>query len=61
LAIALESRAVIEQAKGVLIAGHGFSDDEAFDELRRRSQATNRKLHDVASAVVDEARQRPAM
>ena len=34
LTVALESRAIIEQAKGVLIARHGLSDDDAFDELR---------------------------
>jgi GAF domain-containing protein len=56
LTIALESRAVIERAKGVLIARHGCDDDDAFAELRRRSQHTNRKLRDVAIDVVDEAR-----
>jgi GAF domain-containing protein len=56
LTLALERRAVIEQAKGVLIARHGFSDDDAFDELRRRSQATNRKLRAIAAEVVDQAR-----
>ena len=56
LSIALESRAVIEQAKGVLIARHGYSDDEAFAELRHRSQAANRKLREVAVDLVEQAR-----
>ena len=56
LTVALESRAVIEQAKGILIARHGISDDDAFDELRRRSQAANRKLRVIAAEIVDAAR-----
>ena len=52
LSTALETRVVIEQAKGVLMGRHGWSSDEAFLELRRRSQTTNRKLRDVAAEVV---------
>lgn len=59
LTVALENRAVIEQAKGVLIVRHGYSDEDAFAELRRRSQHTNRKLRDVAIDLVDEARRAP--
>jgi GAF domain-containing protein len=55
---AMESRAVIEQAKGVLIAWHGLGDDDAFDMLRGRSQTENRKLRDIAAEVVEQARQR---
>jgi hypothetical protein len=44
-----KSRAVIEQAKGVLIAAYGISADEAFDRLVRRSQEANIKVRDVAS------------
>lgn len=39
LADALDSRAVIEQAKGILMAAHRCSDDEAFDLLRAAPQA----------------------
>lgn len=49
---ALESRGVIEQAKGVLIARQRCSDEEAFDILRRASQRLNRKLRDVAAELV---------
>lgn len=52
---ALESRAVIEQAKGVLMAQHGGKPDEAFATLVELSQRSNRKLRDVAQAVVDSA------
>jgi GAF domain-containing protein len=53
---ALTSRAVIEQAKGVLMAVHHFTDEEAFAELRHRSQNANRKVRDVAADVVEGAR-----
>jgi PAS domain S-box-containing protein len=43
-----KSRAVIEQAKGVLMAAHGISADEAFGRLVRRSQHANIKVRDVA-------------
>jgi GAF domain-containing protein len=49
---ALESRAVIEQAKGVLMARQGCDPDEAFDILRRLSQSSNRKLRQIAAEVV---------
>jgi GAF domain-containing protein len=52
---ALTSRAVIEQAKGVLLARTGCSLDEAFDLLRVASQHQNRKLRDVAAEVVQTA------
>ncbi|MFC5138057.1 GAF and ANTAR domain-containing protein [Actinomycetospora rhizophila] len=52
LRTALESRAVIEQAKGLLMA-RGNSDAEAFALLRRLSQNHNIKLREVAALVVD--------
>lgn len=48
-------RAVIEQAKGVLMGRHGISADEAFDLLSRMSQTSNTKLNECAAAVVDGA------
>jgi GAF domain-containing protein len=41
---ALTSRAVIDQARGILIASTGRSSDEAFELLKQRSQRENRKL-----------------
>lgn len=52
LRIALESRAVIEQAKGILVAEYGYSPDVAFERLSRLSQNTNRKLKDIAADLV---------
>src|SRR5690242_20699410 len=46
-------RAVIEQAKGILMARHGTTADKAFVMLRDHSQRNGRKLADVAAAVVE--------
>jgi GAF domain-containing protein len=50
---ALDSRAVIDQAKGVLMRDLRCSADAAFDHLVRQSNATNRKLRDIAQDIVD--------
>jgi len=55
LQVALTSRAVIDQALGILMSRTGSTSEEAFDRLRDRSQADNVKLRDVAQRVVDEA------
>ncbi|MCE6997315.1 GAF and ANTAR domain-containing protein [Saccharothrix sp. S26] len=52
---AMESRAVIDQAKGIVMAVHRVSADEAFTMLVDRSQEENRKLRDLAEHFVDEA------
>jgi len=46
-------RAVIEQAKGILMARHAISADKAFELLREHSQHNGFKLADVAAAIVD--------
>jgi AmiR/NasT family two-component response regulator len=46
-------RALIERAKGILMERHRIEDDEAFAMLRDRSRIANRKLIDLAAAVVD--------
>jgi GAF domain-containing protein len=53
--LAMESRATIEQAKGVLMAQHHCTADEAFEMLVKLSQQSNRKLREVAQALVDSA------
>jgi GAF domain-containing protein len=52
---AMESRGVIEQAKGILMANRRVTADDAFDLLVARSQTENRKLREVAENVVREA------
>jgi GAF domain-containing protein len=49
---ALESRAVIEQAKGILVAEHGCDPEVAFKELSRISQNTNRKVREISADLV---------
>jgi AmiR/NasT family two-component response regulator len=46
-------RATTERAKGILMERHSIDEDAAFDLLRAHARTTNRKLVDVASAVVD--------
>ena len=46
-------RALIEQAKGILMARHAITADKAFDMLRDHSQHNGRKLVDVAEAIVE--------
>lgn len=55
---AMESRAVIEQAKGVLMGQRDCSADAAFEMLRRASQRENVKLRDVAQRIVSSASER---
>jgi GAF domain-containing protein len=59
LQVAMDSRAPIEQAKGILMQRHGYGADEAFEELRRRSNDANRKLRDIAIEVVEEKKPTP--
>ena len=51
--IAMDSRAVIEQAKGVLMAQRKVDAEQAFEILREASQRYNRKLRDIAQGIVD--------
>ena len=52
---AMQSRAVIEQAKGIVMATQGCTESQAFDVLVQLSQTSNRKLRDVAQSLVDDA------
>jgi ANTAR domain len=49
---ALGRRALIEQAKGILMERYAIDADKAFDLLRERSQRGGRKLADIAAALV---------
>ncbi|HJX43822.1 MAG TPA: GAF and ANTAR domain-containing protein [Geodermatophilus sp.] len=50
--LAMQSRAVIEQAKGVLMAQRRVDAEGAFELLRDASQRYNRKLRDIATGIV---------
>ncbi|TQJ23709.1 GAF domain-containing protein [Micromonospora sp. A202] len=49
---AMKSRAVIEQAKGIIMSERRCTADEAFAILAKISQHSNRRLRDVAAALV---------
>jgi len=50
---ALERRAVIERAKGILMERHGLDDRQAFDRLRTHARSNNRTVVDVAVSVTE--------
>lgn len=53
LTAALESRGLIGQAMGILMAQSEISADEAFDQLRSASQRMNVKLRDLARSIAE--------
>jgi GAF domain-containing protein len=55
LSEAMRNRAVIEQAKGMLMAAQACDEEAAFELLVRASQRENVKLRDVARRIVDDA------
>jgi len=46
-------RALIEQAKGILMARHSVNSDKAFEMIRAHSQHNGRKVVDIAEAIVE--------
>jgi GAF domain-containing protein len=52
---AMKSRAVIEQAKGIIISTTGCDEDEAIRVLVQQSQSQNIKLRDIATEIVRNA------
>lgn len=52
---ALESRAVIDQARGTLMTRLAYDADEAFDLLKKESQSSNEKMIVIAQRMVDSA------
>ena len=55
LEVAFQTRAPIEQAKGILMARHRCTSEEAFKMLAQRSQRENVKLRHIAEALVAQA------
>lgn len=52
LQTALDSRVVIEQAKGILAERESITPDQAFEEMRRQARSRRMKLHALAQGVV---------
>jgi GAF domain-containing protein len=59
LQAAMDSRAIIEQAKGIIMGERRCSSVEAFAILAKLSSDSNRKLRDVATALVESATNEP--
>jgi AmiR/NasT family two-component response regulator len=53
LETALERRTVIERAKGIVMERHGIDEQAAFGRLRDHARSSNRRVVDVARAVID--------
>ena len=49
---ALETRKLVERAKGILMRRLNLTEDEAFRRLQRRSQNENKKLKEIAQAII---------
>ena len=56
---ALDTRIVIEQAKGILAERYGIEVDDAFRVLRRAARSNRVRIHDLAARVVA-SRETPA-
>jgi response regulator NasT len=50
---ALERRALIERAKGIIMERHGVDDREAFARLRDHARSGGRRVVEIAQAVLD--------
>jgi response regulator NasT len=53
LETALERRAIIERAKGILMERHAIDEREAFERLREHARSGGRRVVEIAGAVVD--------
>jgi response regulator NasT len=49
---ALETRKLVERAKGILMRRLNLSEEEAFRRMQRRSQNENKKLGEIAQAII---------
>jgi PAS domain S-box-containing protein len=52
LQVALDSRVLIEQAKGILMERHSLDEQAAFTRLRRMARSSSRKLTEVAREII---------
>lgn len=49
---ALESRKIVDKAKGILMRSRGLSEEEAYALLRRTAMNQNRKISEIAQSLV---------
>lgn len=48
----LETRKIVEKAKGILMRSQGFSEEEAFKKIQRQSMDSRRSMREIAEAIV---------
>jgi len=48
----LESRKLVERAKGILMREHGLLEDEAFNRIRKKSMDSRRSMREIAEAII---------
>ena len=48
----LESRKLVERAKGILMREYGLLEDEAFGRIRKKSMDSRRSMRDIAEAII---------
>jgi len=48
----LETRKIVEKAKGILMKGQGFSEEEAFKKIQRQSMDSRRSMREIAEAII---------
>lgn len=56
---AMQTRSLIDQALGILMARNRSTSDEAFAALRAASQSSNRKIVDIAAELIEATSGRP--
>jgi signal transduction protein with GAF and PtsI domain len=48
----LETRKLVERAKGILMRDYGLLEDEAFNRIRKKSMDTRRSMREIAEAII---------
>ena len=48
----LESRKLVERAKGILMREYGLLEDDAFGRIRKKSMDARRSMRDIAEAII---------
>ena len=48
----LESRKLVERAKGILMRDYGLMEDEAFNRIRKKSMDSRRSMREIAEAII---------
>jgi response regulator NasT len=52
---ALETRKLVERAKGILMTRHGLTEDEAFKRIHFQARNQNKKMREIAESIITAA------